>query len=301
MKTRIVPFFLYTFCIALLNFTFSDEFEEYGISQKDIQNRVWNGLQNPSGNVPYFSSSVKSACRSLAPDAQAIAIKKAGAFMKTYFGSEDFQKRYSESIARRYPKLETTVSEKRKEEIRANRLKGVQGLQAKDMEPVVDIQIQSAETFADMESMLTSLPAEQRADFKKQIEDGKRNAAFFKKIKPLLKTDMEAFKKQYAEYLANDEIRQSEQTLARNAKSNADEYEKSKDAKKVLTARLTDFLNQSKGIDFAAQTKEVNGRRKFVNAAYEGKSDVWKFCYRMGATPTNTARAFAKQWLTELK
>jgi hypothetical protein len=221
--------------------------------------------------------------------------------VKTYFNTEDFQKRYIDAIAKKYPKLETSVSEQRKQEIRASRLKGVQGLQAKDMEPVVDIQIQSAETFVGMESMLSSIPAEQRADFKKQIEDGKRNAAFFKKIKPLLKTNMEEFKKQYAEYLANDEIRQSEETLARNAKSNADEFEKLKDPKKVLTARLTDFLNQSKGVDFAAQTKEVSGRKKFVNAAYEGKSDVWKFCYRMGATPTNTARAFAQQWLAELK
>lgn len=301
MKNKIVPFFLYALCIIFLNFTFSDEFEEYGISQKDIQNRLWNGLQAPSVSVPYFSANVKSACRSLAPDVQATAIKKAGAFVKSYFNSEDFQKRYTDGIAKKYPKLETTVSEQRKQEIRASRLKGVQGLQAKDMEPVVDIQIQSAETFAGMESMLTSIPAEQRADFKKQIEDGKRNAAFFKKIKPLLKTDMEEFKKQYAGYLAADEIRQSEQTLARNAKSNADEYEKLKDPKKVLTARLTDFLNQSKGVDFAAQTKEMNGRKKFVNGAYEGKSDVWKFCYRMGATPTNTARAFAQQWLAELK
>lgn len=301
MKHKIVPFLLYAFSIALLNFTFRDEFEDYGISQKEIENRVWNGLQSASVTVPYFSSSVKSACRSLAPDAQAVAIRKAGVFMKAYFNNEDFQKRYAESMAKRYPKLETTVSEKRKEEIRANRLKGVQGLQAKDMEPIVDIQIQSAETFVGMESMLPSMPAEQRADFRRQIEDGKRNAAFFKKIKPLLKTDMEAFKKQYAEFLANDEIRQSEETLARNAKSNADELEKLKDPKKVLTARLTDFLNQSRGVDFAAPTKEVNGRKKFVNAAYEGKSDVWKFCYRMGATPTNTARAFAQQWLAELK
>jgi hypothetical protein len=301
MKNNIAPFFLYALCLAFLNFTFSDEFEEYGVSQKDIQNRLWNGLKSPSVNVPYFGSSVKSACRALSPDAQSAAVKKAGAFVKTYFNSEDFQKRYSEWVTKSYPKLETTVSEQRKQEIRANRLKGVQGLQAKDMEPVVDIQIQSAETFVGMESMLSSLPAEQRADFKKQIEDGKRNAAFFKKIKPLLKTDMEEFRKQYAEYLANDEIRQSEQTLARNAKSNADEYEKLKDPKKVLATRLADFLNQSKGVDFAAQTKEVSGRKKFVNAAYEGKSDVWKFCYRMGATPTNTARAFAQQWLAELK
>jgi FtsZ-binding cell division protein ZapB len=230
-----------------------------------------------------------------------LAVKKTGAFIKMFFNSEDFQKRYKDWVIKSYPQIDATVSEKRKEEIRANRLKGVQGLNAKDMGPVVDIQIQSGETFASMESMLTSLPPEQRADFKKQIEQGKRTAAFFKKIKPLLKTDMEEFKKQYAEFLANDEIRQSEETLARNNKNNAQEYEKWKDPKKVLITRLNDFLNQSNGVDFAAQTKEVSGRKKFVNAAYEGKNDVWKFCYRIGPTPTNAARAFAQQWLTELK
>ena len=120
MKNKIIPFFLYAFCIAFLNFTFSDEFEEYGISQKDIQNRLWNGLQAPSVTVPYLGSSVKSACRSLAPDAQATAIKKAGTFVKSYFNTEDFQKRYTETIAKKYPKLETTVSEQRKAEIAVN-------------------------------------------------------------------------------------------------------------------------------------------------------------------------------------
>jgi hypothetical protein len=107
MKNRIASFFLYALCVAFLNFTFSDEFEEYGISQKDIQNRLLNGLKTPSVNVPYFGSSVKSACLALAPDAQSAAVKKAGAFMKTYFGSEDFQKRYSEWLAKSYQQTDT--------------------------------------------------------------------------------------------------------------------------------------------------------------------------------------------------
>lgn len=301
MKNKLVPCLLYVLCIGFLNFTFLDEFEEYGVTKSDVQSRVWNALQNQTLSMPYVSSTVKSACRALSTDAQAAAVKKTGAFAKTYFNSDDFQKRYNDWLSKRFTQGESKVSDKRKEEIYASRLKGVQGMNAKDMEPIVDMQIQSGETFAGMESMLSSLPADQRAEFKKQIEDGKRNAAFFKKIKPLLKTDMEEFKKQYATYLANDEIRQSEETMARNNKASATDYEKWKDPKKVLTARLTDFLNQTKGVDFAAQTKDVNGRKKFVNAAYEGKSDIWKFCYRAGATPTNAARAFAQQWLTELK
>jgi hypothetical protein len=47
----------------------------------------------------------------------------------------------------------------------------------------------------------SSLPADQRAEFKKQIEDGKRNAAFLQEGQTVIETDLEEFKKQYADYL----------------------------------------------------------------------------------------------------
>jgi NADH dehydrogenase/NADH:ubiquinone oxidoreductase subunit G len=301
MKNLISPLFLYGLCLCFLNFTFSDDYSEFGITEKNVQERLWSSLQNTTVSSPYFSSSVKTACRAIAPENQAAAVKKAGSLVKLYFGSEDFQKRYSEWLAKSYQQTDTRLSEKRQAEIRAYRIKDVQGLTVQNIEPMVDMQIQSGETYAGMESMLSSLPADQRAEFKKTIEDGKRNAAFFKKVKPLLKSDFEAFKKQYAEHTAQEEIAQKERELAKNNKNNAAEYEKWKDPKKVLSARLTEFLDKSKGVDFAAQTKVVADRKKFVNAAYEGKNDVWKLCYRMGAAPTNAARAFAQQWVTELK
>lgn len=174
-------------------------------------------------------------------------------------------------------------------------------LKAEDVAPMINAQIESAETFSAMEGMLASLPADQRADFKKQIESGKRNAAFFKKMKPLLKSDFAEFQKQYSEYLATEEIMQAEQQLVSNNKANALEYEKWKSPEKVLKEKLTEFLEKSKGVDFSAQTKEVNNQKKFVNKAYETKNDIWKFCYRAGSVPTNAARAFAQQWLAGLK
>lgn len=64
-----------------------------------------------------------------------------------------------------------------------------------------------------MESMLSSLPVEQRAEFRKQIYTGKKNAEFFKKIKPFAKSDFAAFKKRYAEYPAQEEINQERERL----------------------------------------------------------------------------------------
>jgi hypothetical protein len=301
MKNLIPSLLLYTLCVGFLNFTFSDDYSEFGASRQDAQERLWNALQNTNVRAPYFGSSVKTACRAIAPESQATAVKKAGSLVKSYFESEDFQKRYSDWLAKNYQQTDTKLSEKRQAEIRAYRVKDAQGLTVANIEPLVDIQIQSAETYMGMEGMLASLPVDQRADFKKTIEDGKRNAAFFKKVKPLLKSDFEEFKKQYAEHQAQEEIAQKEGDLVKNNKRNAQESEKWKDPKKILSARLTEFLDKSKGVDFAAQTKVVDNRNKFVNAAYEGKNDIWKLCYRVGAAPTNAARAFAQQWITELK
>jgi len=89
--------------------------------------------------------------------------------------------------------------------------------------------------------------------------------------------------------------------LVNNNNSNAAEFEKWKNPQKVLSSKLGEFLTKTQGIDFAAQTKLVNNRKKFVNGAYEGKNDLWKFCYRMGPVPTNAARSFAQLWQSELK
>ncbi|GGC08786.1 hypothetical protein [Dyadobacter sediminis] len=288
-------------CLCFLNFRFSEDYSEFGVTHEDVEEKFWSTLQNKSVYAPYLSSSAKAACRSISPDHQAAAVQKAGNLIKLYYGSQDFKKRYNNWLAKSFPQEEVEISEERKAEIRENKIRDIKSLNAKDMEPIVDIQIQAGESITGMESMLTSLPPDQRAEFKKQIEDSKRTVAFFKKVKPLLKSDFEAFKKQYAAFLAQDEIAQAEQQLIRSNKNNAEEFDQWKSPEKVLAARLTEFLEKSKGVDFAAKTKEVNNRKKFVDAAYEGQNDVWKFCYRIGPAPTNAARAFAQQWLTELK
>ncbi|CAG5002915.1 hypothetical protein DYBT9275_02997 [Dyadobacter sp. CECT 9275] len=301
MKNSILSFFIYAACVCFLNFRFSDDYSEFGITTRDVQERLWSGLQQNRLYVPYLPGAVKDACRAISPDQQTAAIQKLGGLVKSYYASEDFKKRYSNWLAKSFPQTETIVTEEKKAQIRESKIRSVQNVTPKSVEPVVDMQIQSGDTYKGMEAMIASMPVEQRADFKKQIDTGKQNAAFFRKIKPLLTSDFEEFKKQYAEHLAQEQITQEQERLVNNNKTNAEELEKWKNPKKILAAKLTEFLDKSKGVDFAAQTKEVNNRKKFVNAAYETKSDIWKFCYRMGKTPTATARTFAQQWLTELK
>ena len=40
---------------------------------------------------------------------------------------------------------------------------------------------------------------------------------------------------------------------------------------------------------------------QFANPEYEKKSGQWKLCYRAGKEPVEAARAFAKEWLGEMK
>jgi hypothetical protein len=64
---------------------------------------------------------------------------------------------------------------------------------------------------------------------------------------------------------------------------------------------LTEFLNESKDVDFgAALMKGDGGKMYFVKTEYERKSSNWKLCYRSGKETVEAGRTFARQWLEEL-
>ena len=61
------------------------------------------------------------------------------------------------------------------------------------------------------------------------------------------------------------------------------------------------MLDVTKDVDFNASLKEQYGKKKFVNPAYEAKRPEWKMAFRAGKEVTEMTRAFAQQWLNELK
>lgn len=72
------------------------------------------------------------------------------------------------------------------------------------------------------------------------------------------------------------------------------------DYRQIIKKRLQSFLDLSSTVDFNAELKEVNGKQKFVNPAYEGKPADWKEVFRAGKDVTEVSRKFAQQWLEEL-
>jgi hypothetical protein len=67
----------------------------------------------------------------------------------------------------------------------------------------------------------------------------------------------------------------------------------------LIKNRLKKFIEVSATVDFNAALKEVYGKQKFVNPAYEDKSDEWKQIFRAGKDVTEVTRKFAQQWLAE--
>lgn len=65
--------------------------------------------------------------------------------------------------------------------------------------------------------------------------------------------------------------------------------------------RLQEFLHETNEIDFSAALTEKNGKKFFVNPAYEQKSKRWKMAFRAGKEVVDPARLFVQQWMDEIK
>lgn len=72
------------------------------------------------------------------------------------------------------------------------------------------------------------------------------------------------------------------------------------DMKLMIKDRLNLFLELTEGVDYEAELKTVYGRQVFVNPRYERMHSEWKMAFRCGKDVTETARAFANEWLKSL-
>lgn len=72
------------------------------------------------------------------------------------------------------------------------------------------------------------------------------------------------------------------------------------DYRELVKRRLQKFVDLAKTVDFAAELRMVNGKKRFVNPTYEGKPSNWKQIYRAGKEVIEPAIAFAEQWIKEL-
>ena len=107
---------------------------------------------------------------------------------------------------------------------------------------------------------------------------------------------------QYFENLLLYDKNENEQSVKRYKENvKAWEINYPVDYTQIVKARLEKFLDVTKDVDFNAGLKTAYNKKVFVDPIYERKSTEWKQAFRAGKDVTTMARAFATQWLAELK
>ena len=69
----------------------------------------------------------------------------------------------------------------------------------------------------------------------------------------------------------------------------------------LLKKRLTHFLQETATIDYSAKLVRNGRKMVFADPELEAKDPFWKACFRSGKRTVDAARAFAQQWLAEIK
>ncbi len=142
-------------------------------------------------------------------------------------------------------------------------------------------------TFADMKNLLQS----ERLYLEKVI-----------KLRPLMKSNPQEFVKQWSELSAARKIDEGIRSAEETNRTRLKEADERKNFKDNIRIQLEQFLEVTKDVDYDARlVKQGWGTMEFENPEYVSKPMLWKQCFRLGKTAGNEFRAFATEWLTELR
>jgi hypothetical protein len=147
------------------------------------------------------------------------------------------------------------------------------------------------EDIAKMEKAVKTGPAE----FKKIYEDN------LKMQQKALKEFEDPSNKQI-KYMVQSEKSNYDYRVNRYNKEMKEWEESSPENPMILVKkRLQEALDITKDVDFNAELTVKYGKKVFVNPTYERKHANWKYAFRAGKEVTETVRAFAQQWIGEIK
>lgn len=155
----------------------------------------------------------------------------------------------------------------------------------------------------DVPAAVRQLPAEQKVAAVKTLGGFARSyfaSADFKK--DYLKAYKDSKPKGFGlPSLSVKDLAKSAAEKAVNKDKPGDAWQLDKDPNAQLKKRLTAFLAATDGVDYAATTHANGGLKIFDSSEYESRPREWKMCYRAGRETGEAVRAFAREWLAELK
>lgn len=242
--------------------------QQLQMNEDDAQNMIWSNCAYSNFYIPN-----PKTLKALASGERGQVVESIAKYVKEYSSTPGFLNKYKElreSKKPDQPEKPKTMAEMKEE-------------QKKNIE----------EGIKNMQETKSQMPADQQSTFDDAIKQYKEQ---LKEIdnpdNPMFSKDMENMYKQMYDQQTTD----YNNKLAEWGK----EYPEN-NPKPLIKVWLNKFLDETKDIDFMAQTAvDQNNREVFVKQEYEKKNYVWKLCYRAGKEATTAGRNFAQKWLNEL-
>ena len=241
-------------------------FNQLGITQANADEKIANSIIGGYLDA-YGAKNVKN----IALGNRSALAKDLLSYTKQYVNSDAFKKGYVELKERNKPA--PIQKEETPDEMRTHMIKNAkEGLQS-------------------AEETLKKAAPEFKKIFEENVDYSRKN---LKEAEDPANKYQNAYKKNYPELVKSQE--QSE-------KYRLEEWEKQYPSNYLLfvKVRLQQFLIETKEIDFTAELTEKNGKKIFVKPVYERKGNRWKMAFRAGKEVVEPARAFAGQWIGEIK
>lgn len=255
--------------ISLISFRsgqlYSDFLKQLGISKTEANEKITNGFLGGSIDV-YGIRNLKNVVL----NDRAAIVQELAAYAKQHANSPEYIKEYLALKENNKPeamKVETP------EELRANTIK------------------RAKEAVTEMEESLKKAPADMKSIFEKTLEAAKQN---LKNAEDPNNKYLKSYAQNYTTF--EKQMKQSHENALKS-------WETKYPGNHLLfvKVRLQYFLDATKDIDFNAQLIERKGIKYFVNPDYERKGNQWKMAFRAGKPAVEAARAFAEQWMNEIK
>jgi hypothetical protein len=246
--------------------TWGDFLGQLGITRADANQKISNSLLG--GFIDAYG--LKNA-RNIASGNRSAVMKDLLQYTKEYVNGAAFVKAYAS--LRESNKPEPVKAPETPEEMRNNMIRYAE------------------ESIASTEENLKKASPEIRPIFEEALKAAKENLKQARDPQnPGIKSYAENYEEMKKSFAASNETRLQEWSS---------EYPENHLL--FVKQRLQQFMEETKDIDFAAQTIEKNNRTVFANPAYERKSNRWKMAFRAGREVIEPARAFVQQWISGIK
>lgn len=261
--TLVLSFIMFSSFVAN---RFTDDFlKQLGITKPAADEKISNSIIG--GSLDIYG--VKNARNIAIGNRKTVALNLL-AYVKKHVNSPAFIKQYTELKTRNKPqeKIADTPEQMKEKEIQ-----------------------QAKKGIADIETSIKKADANSKPIFEKVLEEAQKN---LKRIEDPANKNHVAYAKNYEKLVASNKEKYNRQLA---------DWERRYPANHMwyIKTRLLEFMEATKDVDFEAELTTKNGKKHFVNPAYERKSSRWKMAFRAGREVVEPSREFVQKWIEEIK